>query len=158
MTTTPYGSQGQADGDQDGPVVEHATAVVVTDEPDGGVRFSRIDGTFIGPRSIVRPHALRAEPEAAPGALRSDASVNECARCAWRVVPGCPDCRPTPDVARVDDLPARFDAAADALTAAEPYSCAGGNLRSIAVALRLMTPEIRAAVAAALDGSAWTGA
>ncbi len=49
-----------------------------------------------------------------------------------------------------EDVPARLDAAADAIDEHNPYSCAGGNLRSIAVSLRLSSPELRAAVAAAL--------
>jgi hypothetical protein len=44
-------------------VIEHVTGVVATDEADGRIRLSRIDGTIIGPRSIARPHALTTPPE-----------------------------------------------------------------------------------------------
>lgn len=49
-----------------------------------------------------------------------------------------------------EDVPARLDAASEALNAAEPYSCAGTSLRGVADALRLMSPQARAAVAVAL--------
>lgn len=49
-----------------------------------------------------------------------------------------------------EDVPARLDAAAAAIAEHNPYSCADGDLRGIAESLRLSSPEMRAAVAAAL--------
>lgn len=63
---------------------------------------------------------------------------------------GSPNPDTDPDDPLGEHVPARFDAAADAIDEHNPYSCAGGNLRSIATSLRLSSPEVRAAVAAAL--------
>lgn len=49
-----------------------------------------------------------------------------------------------------EDLPALLDAAGNVLDVLMAYSCAGGDLRGIATALRLMSPQVRAAVAAVL--------
>ncbi len=51
-----------------------------------------------------------------------------------------------------EDVPARLDAAAEAIDEHNPYSCAGGNLRGVAESLRLSSPGLRAAVASALSG------